>query len=95
MEGYVFEGADGTQLVLWTNETGQGYSAPHSHDFDEYCVVLSGRFTGLVDGKPVDVGPGEELHIPAGVVHEGGYTMGYRAIDGFGGRRVKHKEDGR
>ena len=39
MEGYVFDGADGSQIVLWENETG-GSVGLHTHDFWEYCLVL-------------------------------------------------------
>lgn len=91
LEGYVFDGADGCQLVLWTNKKKGGRCEPHSHDHDEYCIVISGKYIGVVDGVPVEVGAGEELYIPAGKVHYGSYTDDYRAIDGFGWKRVKRE----
>ena len=93
LEGYVFEGADGCQLVLWTNKKQGGSCEPHSHEHPEYCIVISGKYTGFIDGEPVEVGPGEELYIPAGAVHYGGYTDDYRAIDGFAWKRVKRETE--
>jgi quercetin dioxygenase-like cupin family protein len=51
-------------------EAGARIPIPHSHDgFDETIYGLSGTFTMVVDGVPQDVGPGEVLHVPRGVVH--------------------------
>src|SRR5512146_830947 len=42
----------------------------HSHDhYEETVYGLEGVLTWTVDGKPVDVGPGEALCIPRGAVH--------------------------
>jgi hypothetical protein len=39
VEGYVFDGEDGSQMAFWTCcETTP--SAPHVHDFDEYMIVV-------------------------------------------------------
>ena len=39
VEGYVFDGADGSQMAFWTcHQSAQ--SAPHAHDFDEYMIVV-------------------------------------------------------
>lgn len=88
LSGYVFDGKDGSQLVMWTSTKG-GISHPHSHDYDEYAIIIAGETTCLVDGKEVTFRPGDECYIPAGVVHSGTFSKGYRAIDGFGGKRVK------
>lgn len=88
LSGYVFDGKDGSQLVLWTSTEG-GISNAHSHDYDEYCIVIAGSTTMNVGGEEVTLGPGDEFFVPAGVVHSGTFTKGYRAIDGFGGHRVK------
>jgi quercetin dioxygenase-like cupin family protein len=90
MEGYVYDGADGSQVVLWHSAEG-GASPPHKHDYDEYCIVVRGTFKGKIGGRAVEFGPGQECFIPAGVEHEGVYSSNYRAIDGFGGRRVRRK----
>jgi quercetin dioxygenase-like cupin family protein len=45
-------------------------AAAHSHDgFEETIYGLEGVLTWTVDGAPTDVGPGEALLIPRGVVH--------------------------
>ena len=42
----------------------------HSHDgYEETIFGLEGVLTWTVDGRPIDVGPGEVLLIPRGVVH--------------------------
>lgn len=44
--------------------------APHSHDaYEETIYGLAGTLTWTVDGGTVDVGPGDVLVIPRGVVH--------------------------
>ena len=90
MEGYLFEGLDGVQMVCWMCPEG-GVSPMHTHDYDEYAIVVEGLFTGTVGGEPVSMGPGDECYIPAGVPHDGSYSTGYRAIDAFGGKRVKRE----
>ena len=43
---------------------------PHVHaDDDEQFFVLDGELTFEVDGKTIEVGPGDILHVPRGVVH--------------------------
>lgn len=42
----------------------------HSHDaYEETIYGIEGVLTWTVDGKPLDVGPGEALCIPRGAVH--------------------------
>jgi quercetin dioxygenase-like cupin family protein len=44
--------------------------AAHSHDgYEETIYGLQGVLTWTVEGTPTDVGPGEALFIPRGVVH--------------------------
>lgn len=87
MEGYFFEGDDGSQVIFWENSSG-GSVGLHSHEYWEYCYVVEGVYEGIVDGKPVKLGPGEECVIPPGVPHQGKHSANYRAIDIFGGPRV-------
>lgn len=49
----------------------QRLAAPaHSHDrFEETIYGIEGVLTWTVDGRPVDVGPGQALCIPRGAVH--------------------------
>ena len=88
MTGYMYEGAGGEQVVLWENKSG-GVSPPHAHDFAEYAVVIEGTFDGRIGDEIIHLGPGDECFIPPGVVHEGRYSTNYRAIDVFGGTRVR------
>ncbi len=59
----------------------QSLAAPaHSHDaFEETIYGLAGVLTWTVDGKPVDVGPGQALCIPRGAVHRFGNNSGQDA----------------
>jgi quercetin dioxygenase-like cupin family protein len=42
----------------------------HSHDhYEETIYGLDGVMTWTVDGEPIDLGPGQALCIPRGVVH--------------------------
>ncbi len=44
--------------------------APHSHDaFEETIYGLEGVTTWTVDGRTLDVGPGEACCVPRGAVH--------------------------
>ncbi len=50
VEGYVFDGLEGSQMVFWTcAETAA--SATHTHEFDEYLVVIQGCYALVIDGK--------------------------------------------
>ena len=49
----------------------QRLAAPaHSHDhYEETIYGLDGVLTWTIDGKPIDVGPGQALCIPRGAIH--------------------------
>jgi mannose-6-phosphate isomerase-like protein (cupin superfamily) len=79
VEGYVFDGADGSQMAFWTShETAN--STPHVHDYEEWFVVVQGCYTLIIDAKRIPVRAGEEYVIPRGVRH-GGRTVGRHAND--------------
>src|SRR2546428_14039484 len=79
VEGYVFDGADGSQMAFWTcHETAA--SAPHVHEYDEYMVVVQGCYTLIVDGKRIPIKAGEEYFIPKGLWHSGAPLPGTRTI---------------
>jgi quercetin dioxygenase-like cupin family protein len=43
---------------------------PHSHKhYDETIYGMEGVVTFTVEGKPVDIGPGESCFVPRGAVH--------------------------
>ena len=87
VEGYVFDGADGSQMAFWTcRETAA--SAAHAHDYDEYMIVVQGCYTLIIDGQRISVKAGEEYFIPRGVVHAGEVVAGTRTIHAFGGHRA-------
>jgi len=57
IEGYVFDGADGSQMAFWTTKEG-GKSAEHTHEYDEYMVVVQGQYTVTIGEKRFPVGVG-------------------------------------
>jgi quercetin dioxygenase-like cupin family protein len=87
VEGYVFDGADGSQMAFWTcRETAS--SAAHVHDYDEYVLVVQGRYTLIIDAKRIPLNAGDEYFIPRGVLHGGEVIAGTRTIHAFGGHRA-------
>jgi quercetin dioxygenase-like cupin family protein len=77
IEGYVFDGADGSQMAFWTYPEG-GKSAEHVHDYDEYFTVVQGQYTVIMSGREILVGIGEEFLIPKGTLHSGEAKPGTR-----------------
>ena len=93
VEGYGFDGADGSQMAFWTcHET--AVSASHVHEFDEYMTVVEGCYKVLIDGWKIELRAGEELCIPRGVWHAGEVIAGTRTIHAFGGRRAERVKVG-
>jgi len=87
VEGFVFDGADGSQMAFWTSrETAS--SAPHAHQFDEYMLVVEGCYTLIIEGQRIPVRAGEEYFIPRGLAHGGEVQAGTRTIHAFGGHRA-------
>jgi quercetin dioxygenase-like cupin family protein len=58
-------------LFELTVPAAQRLAAPaHSHDhYEETVYGIEGVLTWTVDGKPIEVGPGQALCIPRGAVH--------------------------
>src|SRR5882757_5582469 len=82
VEGYVFDGAEGSQMAFWTcYETAS--SNAHVHDYDEYMLVVQGCYTLIIAGKTIPVKAGEEYFIPRGVSHAGEVVAGTRTIHAF------------
>jgi len=79
---------DGSQMAIWTCKTA-GQSTEHSHAFDEYLVVVQGKYILIIAGENIPLGVGEEYCIPKGTAHAGAYLAGTRTIHAFGGRRAK------
>lgn len=66
VEGYVFDGADGSQVAFWTCHQTTA-SAAHAHDYEEYMMVVQGCYTLIINGQRIAVRAGEEYFIPRGV----------------------------
>jgi quercetin dioxygenase-like cupin family protein len=92
IQGYVYDGADGSQMAFWTHER-DGLSQEHVHDYDEYFVVVQGKYTLIIDGKKISLDAGQEYFIPKGLAHAGEYSAGTRTIHAFGGKRVKKESE--
>jgi quercetin dioxygenase-like cupin family protein len=87
VEGYVFDGADGSQMAFWTCSEA-AVSATHNHDYDEYMIVVQGCYTIIIEGERFPVRCGEEYLIRRGVPHGGEVLAGTRTIHAFGGHRA-------
>ena len=85
--GYVFDGADGTQMAFWTVER-DAATAEHVHEFDEWFCVIAGSYVLTLDGAEIRVGAGQECFIPKGTKIAGRASAGTRTIHAFGGRRA-------
>ena len=51
-----------------TYEAGAG-AAPHVHDHESHCYVVSGRMLATVAGESREMGPGDACLHPTGVLH--------------------------
>lgn len=87
VEGYVFDGAGGSQMAFWTCSQ-SAPSSPHVHDYDEYMVVVQGCYAVVVEGQRVLLDPGDEYFIARGTLHSGEVVAGTRTIHCFGGHRA-------
>lgn len=88
IEGYVFDGLDGSQMAFWTyGET--AISEEHEHTYEEYIVVVQGKYNLTINGKVISLEAGDEYVIPRGTIHSGEAFEGTRAIYAFGGNRAK------
>ena len=92
LEGFVFDGADGSQIALWSCSDA-GVAAEHSHPFDEYIVTVQGEYTLHMSGKRISLKPGEECLIPKGTSHHGERIAGTRTIHAFGGKRAMRESE--
>lgn len=91
VEGYVFDGQDGSQMAFWTCSD-NARPVEHVHDYDEYMLVLQGCYTLVIKGNRIPLRAGEEYFIPRGVAHGGEVVAGTRTIHAFGGHRADREE---
>lgn len=87
VEGYVFDGTDGSQMAFWTCAEAAS-SAQHVHEYDEYMIVVQGCYTLIINAERIPVKAGQEYFIPRGVPHSGEVVAGTRTIHAFGGHRA-------
>ena len=70
---FLLEPADTNGSVAmfeFTVPVGAKMPLPHSHKhYDETIYGVEGVLTFTVEGKPVDIGPGESCFVPRGAVH--------------------------
>jgi quercetin dioxygenase-like cupin family protein len=90
VEGYVFDGADGSQVALWECHA-DASTEEHVHEFDEYFLVVEGSYTLNLDGKEIQLGAGQECVIPRGTKISGSVLAGTRTIHVFGGHRAARR----
>jgi mannose-6-phosphate isomerase-like protein (cupin superfamily) len=88
VEGYVFDGIEGSQMAFWTCKF-DAVSSVHAHEYDEYMAVVEGCYTLVIDEKRIPLRAGDEYLIPSGVVHGGDVVAGTRTIHAFGGHRAE------
>ena len=70
---FLLEGEEaGGSVAVFEFDVPAGAKVPaaHSHDgYEETIYGLEGVLTWTVDGRPIDVGPGQALCIPRGAIH--------------------------
>lgn len=90
IEGYVFDGADGSQVAFWTSRADRT-STEHAHDFDEYVFVIEGSCTAIIGETRTVLRPGDELFVPKGTVQSMAVVAGTRTMHVFGGKRAERE----
>ena len=87
IEGYVFDGLNGSQMAFWTCKSDRE-SKEHTHDFDEYMIVVKGKIIIFLEGKKQVLNPGDECYIPKGTPIKEKCTAGTRTIHAFEKKRA-------
>src|ERR1700746_2686392 len=85
IEGYVFDGADGSQVAFWTCHNDRT-SKRHAHEFDEYILVIQGWCVLIVDDARIELTAGQEYWVPRGVEQAMEVVAGTRTMHVFGGK---------
>ena len=91
-DGYVFDGEDGSQVAFWTCRKNRK-SGEHTHEYDEYLLVVQGEYTLIIEDRKIPLAAGQEYHIEKCVTHSGECIAGTRTIHVFGGKRVERERD--
>ena len=90
IEGYVFDGADGSQVAFWACAQDR-VSAAHAHEFDEYLFVIQGRCVVTMGPTQVELRAGDELLVPKGTPQSIMVSAGTRTVHVFGAKRAKRE----
>lgn len=90
VEGYVFDGTDGSQMAFWECRI-SGISTEHTHEYDEYFVIVEGEYILIINNQKYLLKTGDEFYIPKNTPHSGEFTAGTRTIHAFGGQRAKRE----
>jgi quercetin dioxygenase-like cupin family protein len=61
-------GNEGLECELYSDRPGTKYGR-HKHDFDDFIVIVSGKFRISVEGNTWIMKPGDRLDLPASTVH--------------------------
>jgi quercetin dioxygenase-like cupin family protein len=93
IEGFVWDGADGSQICLWTCKADRA-SKEHAHDFDEYVLVIEGKCIALIEGRRIELFAGQELHIPRGTRQSMEVIAGTRTMHVFSAKRARREHEG-
>jgi mannose-6-phosphate isomerase-like protein (cupin superfamily) len=88
----VYDGVDGSQMAFWQCSQ-DGVSLEHVHDYDEYFVVVDGKYILIFGDEKIPLEAGEEYMIPKGTRHAGEFTKGTRTIHAFGGKRARRASE--
>jgi quercetin dioxygenase-like cupin family protein len=92
LDGYVFDGADGSQIILWTGREA-GTAEEHSHPYDEYILTVQGEYTLHIGGRKIPLRPGEEYLVPKGTKHFGERIAHTRTVHAFAGKRAVRESE--
>ena len=79
VEGYVFDGVEGSQMAFWTCQENASSGRP-AHKFDEYMLVVQGCYMLIIDGRRIPIAAGEEYVIPRGTPHAGEVLADTRTV---------------
>jgi quercetin dioxygenase-like cupin family protein len=75
-------------MALWTAHADR-VSREHSHDFDEYVLVIQGRCAVIVGHTRTELRAGDEFVIPKGTRQSMEVAAGTRTMHVFGGKRAQ------
>jgi mannose-6-phosphate isomerase-like protein (cupin superfamily) len=92
IDGYVFDGVDGSQVAFWTSKADRT-SDEHAHEFDEYVLVVEGQATVIVGDRRTVLTAGMETVIPRRTPQRMAVTAGTRTIHVFGGKRARRERE--